>query len=169
MAGRDVGGILTQAEDAAVAEVDEGVGDAEFGQERAQALESVAFEDAGEVEDDGRIVKAEVAASAIGNEFHRADEAWDEVGGVDGDVEETTGFAVSLKTAGEEVEEGRGEEGCWSCFSRGGFGGQTAENRTQRRGGDGRENGGGDGGAHGAGELAVRVEAVAQAFYGEEF
>ena len=58
--GRDVGGILAKTEDAAVAEVDEGIGDAEFGKERAQALEGVAFEDAGEVEDDGRIVEEEV-------------------------------------------------------------------------------------------------------------
>ena len=51
LAGGDVGRVFAEGEDGTVAEVDKGIGDAERGEKVAQALQCVAFEDAGEVED----------------------------------------------------------------------------------------------------------------------
>ena len=54
MAREDVGRVVPKGEDGAIAEVDEGIGDAEGGEKRAEAFEGIAFQDAGEVEDNRR-------------------------------------------------------------------------------------------------------------------
>ena len=104
-----VGGICAEGEDGAVAEVDECIVDAEGGQQLSQAFEGIAFEDAGEVEDDVWLVEQQRAAASgrRGDKLYVVDESRCEVGAVHGDVKEAPGLVIGTQTAGEE-----GEKGC---------------------------------------------------------